>query len=229
MSNQKKFFLVFIFIVLDIFLLVGFLVIRDKTFEYTLKKEISSLSELDITKDRYNTKIKTRGNYAVIEKAIKEYLDDYAVNLQNVLSILNDTKFKELLLVDNYGDDLDFKGQFMYIEDTKKNFNERIDTLIEECDEDNIKKYIREKLADPYYIAMYEDLMLKDEVSDDVMQSKEILISNKERVNLIFDTSEQIFTFLKEHRDEWIVENKEIKFKTQSLLDQYNAYLEKVK
>ena len=142
MSNQKKFFLVFIFIVLDIFLLVGFLVIRDKTFEYTLKKEISSLSELDITKDRYNTKIKTRGNYAVIEKAIKEYLDDYAVNLQNVLSILNDTKFKELLLVDNYGDDLDFKGQFMYIEDTKKNFNERIDTLIEECDEDNIKKYI---------------------------------------------------------------------------------------
>ena len=105
MSNKRKFFLIFIFIILDVFLLIGFLVIRDKTLENTLKNEIDSLKELDITKDRYNSKIKTKGNYAVIEKAIKTYLDDYAVNLQSVLSILNDKELTNLLLAENYSDD----------------------------------------------------------------------------------------------------------------------------
>lgn len=229
LSKRKKFFLVFIFIVLDIFLLIGFLVIRDKTLENTLRNEINSLKELDITKDRYNTEIKTRGNYAIVEKTIKTYLDDYAVNLQSVLSILNDKELTELLLSKNYTDDLEFKEEFLFIEETREKFNKKINELIEECDKENIKNYIRKKMVDPYYIALYEELMLDENVSREIIESRELLSKTKDRVNLILDTSEEVFSFLKKHKEEWVVEDGEVKFKTQALLNEYNAYLEKVK
>ena len=211
------------------FLLIGFLVIRDKTLENTLKNEINSLRDLDITKDRYNTKIKTRGNYAIVEKAIKTYLDDYAVNLQKVLGILNDDEFTSLLLAENYSDDLEFKDEFLFIEKTRESFNNKINELIEDCDKDNIKDYIYTKLVDPYYIALYEKLMLDDNVSREMIESKELLVKTKDRVNLILDTAEEIFSFLKKHKEEWVVEDGEVKFKTQALLNEYNGYLEKVK
>ena len=228
LSSRRKFFLIFIFIILDIFLLIGFLVIRDKTLENTLKNEIDSLKELDITKDRYNTKIKTRGNYAIIEKAIKEYLDNYAVNLQSVLGILSDEEFTGLLLADNYTDDLEFKEEFAFIEKTKDRFNKKINELIDECDKENIKDYIRTKMVDPYYIALYEELMIDDNASRDIIESRELLGRTKARVNLILDTCEDIFNFLKMHSEEWVVEDGEVKFKTQALLDQYNAYLKNI-
>ena len=229
MSNRRKFFIIFLFIILDVFLLIGFLVIRDKTLENTLKNEINSLRDLDITKDRYNTKIKTRGNYAIVERAIKTYLDDYAVNLQKVLGILNDDEFTSLLLAENYSDDLEFKDEFLFIEKTRESFNNKINELIEDCDKDNIKDYIYTKLVDPYYIALYEKLMLDDNVSREMIESKELLEKTKDRVNLILDTAEEIFSFLKKHKEEWVVEDGEVKFKTQALLNEYNGYLEKVK
>ena len=73
MSTKRKFFFIFLFVLLNMFLLVSFLVIRDATRLNNLKKEVNSLSKLDVTKDRYNLKIKTSGKYGVVEKAIKKY------------------------------------------------------------------------------------------------------------------------------------------------------------
>ncbi len=229
MNNKKKFILIIVFIILIVFLLIGFVVIRGKIQENTLKNEINSLKELDITKDRYNKPIKTKGNYAVLEEAIKDYLDDYAVNLQSVLSILKDDEFTNLLLADNYLEDIEFKEQFLFIEKTRKSFNTKINKLIENCDKDSIKDYIKTKMKSKYYIALYEELMLDNNVSSEIIESKELLSKTKDRVNLMLDTSEEIFSFLKKHKDEWVVENGEVKFRSQVLLNEYNTYLAKVR
>ena len=50
MSSRKKFLLVFGFIVLNMFMLVSFLVIRDATMENELKNEMEYLSKIDIIK-----------------------------------------------------------------------------------------------------------------------------------------------------------------------------------
>ena len=63
MSTRRKFFVVFCFIILNAFLLVGFLVIRDATSINKLKKEVGELSKLNILEDRYNRPIKTKGGY----------------------------------------------------------------------------------------------------------------------------------------------------------------------
>lgn len=230
MSNRKKFLLIFVFVILDMFLLIGFLVIRDKTLENKLKKEVQVLSTLDITTDRYNLSIKSRGNYALIEKTIKEYLDNYAVNLQSVLGVINDEKFKELLSINNYSNDgPEFKKSLKYISTTKKAFIKNIDSLIEDCDEEAISNYINRVMMDPYYINLYKELMLDNKINDKLLDTKRLLINRKKEVLLIFDTCEEVYKFLNANQNDWQIENNEIQFRTNELLNQYNNLISKIK
>lgn len=230
MSSKKKFFLIFIFILLDMFLLIGYLVIRDATMLNDLKKEVKSLSKLDITKDRYNKSIKTRGNYGVVEKSIKSYLDDYAVLLQDVLSIMSDPELTKILSYDNYKEDgPEFTKSLKYLNDTKKDFNNNIDTLISNLDEDYVKNYINDKIDDKYYRDLYIELMWTNERKESFNETKELLDGTKVKVNNILDTSIEVLTFLKNNKDSWILEDNEIKFKTSEQYNQYNNLISKIK
>lgn len=229
MSNKKKFFLVFLFILLDMFLLIGYLVIRDATMLNDLKKEVRSLSKLDITKDRYNKSIKTSGDYAVVEKSIKTYLDDYAVLLQDVLSVVKDPKLVKILSYDNYSKDgPEFTESLKYLEDTKKEFNDNIDTLLGNLEEDKIKNYINDKVDDPYYRNLYIELMLTEKRKEDFQQTKDLLNDTKSKVNNVLDTSTEVLTFLKNNKDNWVLEDNEIKFKNRDLYNQYNEYISRI-
>ena len=102
MSNRKKFFLTFVFIMIDAILLVSFFLIRDAAMLNQLKKEAEKMSEKNLTTDRYNTKVRTRGEYGKVEKAMKSYLDDYSLLLQETLQIVKDSELTSILSYDNY-------------------------------------------------------------------------------------------------------------------------------
>ena len=134
----------------------GFLIIRDNVLEYNLRKEINELSELDITKDRFNSDLKTSGNYVLVEEAIKLYLDDYAVYLQDVLNVINSEEFRGLFSLDNYKNDgPEFNNSLNYIEKTKNKFNSDILFLIDKSNEDSIKNNILSYTRDNYYVSLY--------------------------------------------------------------------------
>lgn len=230
MSKGRKLLLLFCFVLFDLFLLVGFLIIRDVTQENKLKKEISVLTKLDITKDRYNLEIKSRGSYGIVEKAIKKYLDEYAVNLQGVLAVINDSQFNNLLSVSNYEEDgPDFINSLSYIDKTQKQFNSDVEELIEDCDVDKIEGYIGKKLNNDYYVSLYKELMLDTDMDNDFVETKQVLKQTQNDVNVIFDTSREVFSFLKEHSDEWKVEDNQIKFQTIELVEQYNQLISNIK
>lgn len=229
MSNKKKFFLIFLFIVLDMFLLIGFLVIRDATSLNDLRKEIKVLDKLDMSKDRYNRSIKSSGEYKVIEKAIKTYLDDNAVLMQDVLSIVKDSKLTKILSYDNYKEDgPNFDKSLKYLESTKKDFSKKIDKLISNLDEESAKKYINGKTNDKYYKDLYLELMITDKRLDDFKKNKELLNDTKNKVNNVLDTSTELLNFLKNNKDNYVLEDNEIKFKTRDLYNQYNGYISKI-
>ena len=229
MSNKKKFFLIFLFIVLDMFLLIGFLVIRDATSLNDLRKEVKSLYKLDMSKDRYNSSIKSSGEYRVIEKAIKTYLDDNAVLMQDVLSIVKDPKLTKILSYDNYKEDgPDFDKSLKYLDSTKKDFNKKIDKLLSNLDEESAKKYINGKTNDKYYKNLYIELMITDKRMKDFKKNKELLIDTKNKVNNILDTSTELLNFLKNNKDNYVLEDNEIKFKNRDLYNQYNSYISKI-
>lgn len=229
MSSRRKFVLIFCFILLDMFLLIGFLVIRDATFLNTLRKEVNELSKLDITKDRYNTKIKSKGNYAIVEKAIKEYLDDYAVNLQEVSSVIQDPELTKILSYENYSTDgPEFKKSLSYLEKTKKDFNEKIDRLLENTEEEKISNYINQKISEPYYIDLYKELMLADDMVSEFNETRSLLEKTKVRVNNAIDVSAEVLNFLVTQKAAWSVEDGEIKFLTVDLYNYYTSLVGKL-
>jgi len=230
MKDRKIFFFVFCFILLDIFLLLGFLFLRDATSENRLRKEVESLSKLDITKDRYNTKIKSSGKYKVVEEAIKEYLDSYAVGLQEVSKVLSDSTLTKVLSYDNYASDgPEFTKSREYLNTTKEKFDKTIDELISKSDKETITNFIYDKTDDPELIKLYQELMLDDSILEELNSNKELLINTKVKVQNIIDTSLEVLNFLNTYSDSWVAEDGEIKFQNKELYNYYTNLIAKVK
>ena len=229
MSSRKKFLLVFGFIVLNMFMLVSFLVIRDATMENELKNEMEYLSKLDITKDRYNKKIVTRGKYAVVEKSIKKYFDDYHLELQEVLKLINDKELTTILSYDNYSTDgPEFTKSLEYLKTSKETFNKKVDDLINKFGDEEIKNNIYKSTKEEYYVNLYDNLMLSSNMRSNYNSTIELLKSTKSRMNNVYDTSIEVLNFLVLYKDDWVVEDGEIKFKTQDLYNYYNELISKV-
>lgn len=230
MSSRKKFLLVFGFIVLNMFMLVSFLVIRDATMENELKNEMEYLSKLDITKDRYNKKTVTRGKYAVVEKSIKKYFDDYHLELQEVLKLINDKELTTILSYDNYSTDgPEFTKSLEYLKTSKETFNKKVDDLINKFSDEEIKNNIYKSTKEEYYVNLYDNLMLSSNMRSNYNSTIELLKSTKSRMNNVYDTSIEVLNFLVLYKDDWVVEDGEIKFKTQDLYNYYNELVSKVR
>ena len=227
MKDKKIFFFVFCFIIIDVILLLGFLYLRDATLENKLRKEIETLSKLDITKDRYNTEIKSSGKYKIVEEAIKTYLDDYAVSLQESLQIVQDPELTSILSYDNYQKDgPEFTKSIAFLNEKKSSFNQNMDVLLNNLDDKTIKDYIHGYIDDDYYVELYDDLMFSDTMKDDISETKGLLERTKNKVNLVLDTSLEVLNFLVQQKDSWKLEEGEIRFKTNDLYNQYMNYIQ---
>ena len=231
MSSHKKFFLIFLFIILDMFLLVGFLVIRDATMLHELKKEVYVLSTMDIQRERFDRPLKSKGNYAIVEKTIKDYLDDYASFIQEDLSyILLDSRLSTILSYENYKTDgPEFSESLSFLKETRDSFNDKVNALIVNLDDDNIKNIIYEKTNDPYYQDLYNQLILQPSFENSFEETKDYLLNMKIKVNNTLDVSKDVLNFLIQNKDSWKLEEGEIRFLTQDLYNQYMGYISKLK
>lgn len=227
--KNKKFFIIFCFILIDVFLVVGFLVIRDSISFNELKREVIALSKLDITKDRYNRKIKSHGDYATVEKAIKEYMDGYAVDIQYLSKMMNDERLSTILSYSNYEKDgPEFKESLDYLEKSKKEYNEKIDKLIANLDEENIDNYIYTRINDEYYVSLYHELIFETPMIDNLKNTKTLLEESREKMNLIYDTCIETLNYLCLYNDKWKLEDGEIKFQTEDMYNYYMSLISKV-
>ncbi len=229
LSKKKKVFLSILFIILNMFLLVGFLVIRDATSLNDLKKEVASLSKLDVTKDRFNTGIKTRGKYAFVETAIKSYLDDYALLLQETLEIMQDPQLTTILSYDNYQKDgPEFTNSLALLKEKKEILDTNIDVLLRNLEDETIRNFIYIYTEDDYYVQLYRELMFSDSMKEDFSETKELLERTKVKMDHVFDTSNAILTFLAQQKDFWVLEEGEIRFQTNDLYNQYMTYVQDI-
>lgn len=227
--KNKKFFIIFCFILIDVFLVVGFLVIRDSISFNELKREVIELSKLDITKDRYNRKIRSHGDYATVEKAIKEYMDGYAVDIQYLSKMMNDERLSTILSYNNYEKDgPEFKESLDYLEKSKKEYNEKIDKLISNLDEENIDNYIYTKIDDEYYTSLYHELIFETPMIDSLKNTKTLLEESRDKMNLIYDTCIETLNYLCLYNDKWKLEDGEIKFQTEDMYNYYMSLISKV-
>lgn len=227
---MKKFFIIFCIIILDSFLLVGFLVIRDAVSLSRLNKEVRELNKLDFKTDNFDRRIKSSGGYYIVEKNIKNYLNNCSNKTKKIIALTEEYKLKNILSYDNYSNDgSNFDESINYLEKSKSRFNNDIDDLQKFLDKNNIYNYGNDKIKDDYYLDQYRNIMINGDLSVKLDNLNSYLIKLKENMNIIYDTSFEILNYLKLYKDDWKLEDGEIKFKTQEMYDYYSQLTNKIK
>ena len=229
MNFKRKSSYVIVFIFIDILLCASLYFIIDATNINLLKKEITSLSKLDISVDKINKDSKTYFKYRIVENTIKDFLNDYSYKINEVYEFVDDDKLIKILSYDNYlNDGPEFNDSKHYLVDNKIKFNNIINELEKILEEDNIKKLIRNKVTNKYYITLYDEMIFSDEFNEQFENNRIFLKELRDKYNNIYDTSLEVLNFLSLYKDSWKLENGEIKFINNDLLNYYNNLISKI-
>ncbi|MBO5138648.1 MAG: hypothetical protein J6B89_03300 [Bacilli bacterium] len=228
-QKRKKVFISILSISIFIILTIIYLTVQNIIMQRKLSNEVEKLTSMDIMTDRYEVKVSTRGDYAKVEKAIKQYLKDYSESLQMVINILNDEKLKKVLSASNYKEDgPEFITTSSYLEKTQKDFNDNMNQLIKLTKKTEIMKYIEKENLDDYYVNLYREYMLDEGLETNIKNSQLQLEATTKSINNLINVDIEVISFLKETKDNWTVEEEKIVFYKQELLDKYNELVSKV-
>lgn len=221
---KKKIILVAIIIVLAIVGVVGYMLASSLMQEITLRKEADAIGKLDITKDSIDMEIKTKGDYGVVEKTMKEYMNTYGTTCKELMDILQDDQMGKILTAENYKNDgKEFIKTKEYITKTKTDFNEKINKLIEMSSEEKMMEVVKEKQLEESYVELYKEIMLGNEIKEDLQEVVSELEEASKAINNRLEGEEKIINLLVENKNKWNVnDNGEIEFETQKLVDEYN-------
>lgn len=220
---KKKIIISAVIIVIAIVGIIGYFAMSNLMQSITLTKEIDKVGKTDITKDDIDMTIKTKGDYGVVEKTIKEYINTYSNNCKEVTNIIQDGKLEQILTAENYQNDgPEFVNTKEYIANTKKEFNEKMNLLIDMTSKEKMLEAIQNKNLNEDFIKLYEDLMLGNETKIDLTQTVDALQETSTYINRLLDTQEKVIELLANNKGKWQVNNEQIEFETQKLVDEYN-------
>lgn len=230
--KKKVFAVLGVLLVLIVGVIVYF-VLSDLNQEEKLKNELEEINRLvdseSINMKEINEKLErivTDGDYAVVERAFKDYLKDNFDNVMEITSLLNDERITKLLTVENYKNDgKEFLETKSYILSTREQLRNCKDKYIEFFTEDKIMSYINDKGLDSYYIDLYKDEFVGDIENDD---SDQIVEGAIDELILLLDRTELVINFLSSNQDDWQIENDHIVFSSDSLSNEYDSLLEQV-
>lgn len=221
---KKKMIIIGIIIALAVVGIIGYMLTANLMQEITLRKEADTIGKLDITKDSIDMEVKTKGDYGIVEKTMKEYMNTYGTTCKELMDILQDDQMGEILTAENYKNDgKEFTKTKEYITKTKTDFNEKINRLIEMSSEEKMMDAIKEKQLEDSYIQLYKEIMLGNEIKQDLQEVVKDLEQASKTINNRLEVEEKIINLLVENKDKWNVnDNDEVEFETQKLVDEYN-------
>lgn len=227
---NKKYIAIILIVAIAI---IALIVITGYNFmqEMILTNEVNELVEnKDLTVDNIDVNdIKTTGEYAKVEKAIKTYLNDFAVEIQKIITITGNEKIANLLTVENYKQDgPEFNETLSYIDETIKQLNEVSEKTLKLMEKDEMFKYIDNYGVEDKYKELYKTLMLNEETEKDLKEAQTELQDSINMLKNNLQVANDILDFLKQNKNKWTIDNDIVMFNSQKLLDQYNELVSKL-
>lgn len=224
---KRKIVIIVSVVVLILVGIFGYFTVTNLQQEQTLKKEMKDLSALvkdnNIDMDKINKRLKTtktKGDYAKVEKAFKNYISDFFQNITEMVAILEDKKLSTILSIENYQEDgKEFVNTKKYISDTKKKLEEDKAKYYEFFEEKKIMSYLDEKGLSKRYQDLYRKEIIGDTAS--VTKDKTVETSINSIISLL-DKSEKVIDFLVKNQNSWEIQNDKIVFNSAPLLTEYN-------
>ena len=222
---KKKILIITVILAIIILGLIAYFVVSDFMQEDKLKAELNELSQLsnaeNINIDKINQKldtIVTKDDYAIVERAFKDYLSDSFENSLEIASILNDERITESLTPENYKNDgPEFTSTKEYLTKTIEQLEYCKNKYNEFFTDEKAMSYINDKNLDEYYVNLY-----KEEIVGDLSNTDKTVENSIDEVISMLDKSEKIIDFLIENKDSWEIENDNIIFDDTDLSREYD-------
>ena len=180
-------------------------VVRELHEEKVLKQEVIAYSNKNLATDNFNIKIKTKGDYAYVEEAIKQFYKQLSDNVKTANSYLHNQHLTNILSPQSLINDRpDFSLSHVTITNTKDNLNKIISNIKQLCEEKTIKNWLdKDKLDDSdYYYNLYLQLMYTDKDKKQFQDIKAEMEQLSVSLDNYLNTLDGILTFLTIHDNE---------------------------
>lgn len=222
-------------IVLAILLLGGYLVVNDIMQKAKIVEEFSKIEELTSKEDfgmeelnQITNRTVTSGKYASVEKAGKKYATDLFNTAYGLKLFLQDEKMAQILTASNYQEDgPEFVESQKYLSETKQQLEEGKAKILAYIEENKINSYIEAETSDEYCIQLYRQLLSEDINMSD--SEKKELETSVDKVIQMLDIEKEVLDFLIANKGKWQVEGEQVAFDSNSLVEEYNAFLTKLR
>ena len=229
MSKNKKVTVILFGLIFLCLILTGYFMINSVVKVGSFKSEMKNLEKLDVVKDRFNTRIKSSNDYAIVEKKIKDYLDKCSVNYSDMINILNDKKVSKILSIKNYKKDgPEFNKSLKYLDNIENKYN-KLDKRFTNCNkESKINKNIDIINLDDYYISLYKKNMIDGKLKKNLDKSIDDSKSSREEVKNKISNIKEVLTILKNNKSKWNIKKNKISFDDYKLYEKYNELVKKI-
>lgn len=220
MNKSVKIILIVVGVLMFAFsILIAGIVIDDLKMEGRLNKIVEGLASEEVI----NMKIETTGDYAKVEKMIKTDYNDFYKLVDKVINEYGNPIIANCLSARNYDKDgpefINTKAELEQLKIKRKEIN---DKMLDIVSSKNIELKIKENKLSDYYVDLYKEytdglrILIKDVIRED------------ESFNETIDGVIEILDFLTSKKDHWTIEEENIVFDDQDILDKYNWLVDKI-
>ena len=223
MGNRKYGFII-LFIFLFVFLFFGYVyLVNRKVQEERLTHDVEVFAKQDFLKDRTFSSSNVYFQYKDVEFLIEKYIDSFYCQYDKVMSYADDKKLTSLLSVSNYLEDgPNFDNSLEYVEEVRNRFNNDINKLYRFSKKDKIIKFSEKSSLSTYYKKIFVSSFTNSSLLLKLQSYDEFFLESENQMNNVFNTIINTLNFLKSNQDNWKIENNEIQFSTEELVNQYN-------
>ena len=179
--------------------------------------------------DKQLSTIITTDDYAKVEKAVKDYTGDFVNYMKQLDTILNNQTIMNALNAENIKED---GPDFIKTKETLSESKNSLDTILT-----NFSNYLTEEVAlsyikdielDEYYTDLYKQYTLGDNLSE-MESARDEIVKNLNDVKTLVENEEEAINFLAANKGSWEIENDQLAFYSESLNNQYNDIISKIK
>lgn len=224
---KKKILITIGVLILLVAILIAVFVVKDLRQEKTLRDEIASIQELAGSEqmDAVNEKlghIVTTGDYAKVEKAVKNYMADNFNNAITIAEVLSDEVLTSALTAENYtSDGPDFVKTKLLLSDLQKRLTKAKEEQKRLSTNETVMSYLKDK-EDSYYVDLYKEIIGEEEsASEDAIEIEQSI----DEVLDMVAVEQSVIDFLSENKGQWTVQDGIIAFSDEALNVQYNQLL----
>lgn len=228
---KKKILIAVAVIAILVIGVIAFFVISDLQQEAKFNDEMLALEEITNTDeldfDAIYAKtdvIVTKGDYGVVEEAIKNYIKDTSSIAEKIIDTMNSEEFGTILTIENFEEDgKEFTESKEFITTTRETLEQCKEEYEQQFSEEKMMSYINDKGLDEYYVELYKNeiLTVSEEDNQTVQESIDQVID-------LLDKVEDAIDYLIENEDDWNIINGSLMFLDQDKLDEYQEILSKI-